>query len=50
VLRSPTLDGNGEIKTERKNAMEIGFALSEIDTTTPHSARMYDALLGRCFL
>ncbi len=30
--------------------METGFALSEIDTTTPHPARMYDALLGRRFL
>ena len=26
--------------------METGFALSQIDTTTPHPARMYDALLG----
>jgi S-adenosyl methyltransferase len=26
--------------------METGFALSEIDTTRPHPARMYDALLG----
>ena len=26
--------------------METGFALSEIDTNTPHPARMYDALLG----
>src|ERR1700722_1723557 len=26
--------------------MYTGFALSEIDTTTPHPARMYDALLG----
>jgi hypothetical protein len=26
--------------------METGFAASEIDTTTPHPARMYDALLG----
>jgi hypothetical protein len=26
--------------------METGFALSEIDTATPHPARMYDALLG----
>jgi hypothetical protein len=26
--------------------MEPGFALSEIDTTTPHPARIYDALLG----
>ena len=30
--------------------METGFALSEIDTTTPHPARMYDALLGGHFL
>ena len=33
-----------------KGAMETGFALSEIDTTMPHPARMYDALLGGCFL
>ena len=26
--------------------METGFALSEIDTATPHPARIYDALLG----
>ena len=26
--------------------METGFALSQIDTATPHPARMYDALLG----
>ena len=26
--------------------MEPGFALSEIDTTTPHPARIYNALLG----
>ncbi len=26
--------------------MEPGFAVSEIDTSTPHPARMYDALLG----
>ena len=26
--------------------METGFALSEIDTTRPHPARMYDAYLG----
>ena len=26
--------------------MEQGFTLSQIDTTTPHPARMYDALLG----
>ena len=30
--------------------MEGGFALSEIDTTTPHRARTYDALLGGHFL
>lgn len=29
-----------------KDTMEPGFAASEIDTTTPHPARMYDALLG----
>ena len=29
-----------------KDAMEPGFAASEIDTSTPHPARMYDALLG----
>jgi hypothetical protein len=28
--------------------METGFALSQIDTTTPHPARMYDSLLGGC--
>ena len=26
--------------------MEAGFPLSEIDTTRPHPARMYDAYLG----
>src|SRR5215831_6288080 len=26
--------------------MEPGFAASDIDTSTPHPARMYDALLG----
>ena len=26
--------------------MKTGFALSEIDTTKPHPARMYDAYLG----
>lgn len=30
--------------------MASGFALSEIDTTTPHPARMYGALLGGYFL
>ena len=29
-----------------KDAMKPGFALSEIDTTKPHPARMYDAYLG----
>lgn len=29
-----------------KDAMEQGFAASEIDTTRPHPARMYDAYLG----
>jgi hypothetical protein len=29
-----------------KDAMEPGFALSEINTTTAHPARIYDALLG----
>ena len=32
--------------TRRKGAMEPGFALSDIDTTTPHPARMYNAYLG----
>jgi hypothetical protein len=35
-----------EVVTSGKEAMETGFALSQIDTTTPHPARMYDALLG----
>src|SRR5260370_2912828 len=29
-----------------KDAMEPGFAASEIDTSRPHPARMYDAYLG----
>src|ERR1700743_708180 len=29
-----------------EDASEPGVAASEIDTTTPHPARMYDALLG----
>jgi len=33
--------------TSGKDAMETGFALSEIDTSRPHPARMYDALLLR---
>ena len=32
--------------TGGKDAMEPGFAASEIDTTKPHPARMYDAYLG----
>src|ERR1700722_7736548 len=30
----------------RRDAMEAGFPLSEIDTPRPHPARMYDAYLG----
>src|SRR3954466_15919372 len=37
--------GRGHVR-DGKDAMESGFAASEIDTTTPHPARMYDALLG----
>jgi hypothetical protein len=29
-----------------KDEMEPGFAASEIDTTMPHPARIYDAFLG----
>jgi len=29
-----------------KDVMEPGFAASEIDTSRPHPARMYDAYLG----
>jgi hypothetical protein len=36
-IRSRADDGNSEAVTGRKDAMETGFALSEIDTTTPHS-------------
>jgi hypothetical protein len=32
--------------TGRRDAMKTGFALLQIDTTTPHPARMYDAPLG----
>jgi hypothetical protein len=35
-----------EVVTGGEDAMETGFALSEIDTTTPHPVRMHDALLG----
>jgi hypothetical protein len=37
-----------EVVMGGEDAMETGFALSEIDTTTPHPARMHDALLGGC--
>src|SRR5271154_31614 len=40
-----TMAGGG-LTAGRKDAMQTGFALSEIDTTRPHPARMYDALLG----
>ena len=50
ALRSPVHDGNDQAMAGGKGAMETGFALSEIDTTTPHPARMYDALLGGNFL
>jgi hypothetical protein len=33
-----------------KDVMEPGFAASEIDTSRPHPARMYDAYLGGYFL
>jgi hypothetical protein len=39
-----------EVVTGGEDAMETGFVLSEIDTTTPHPARMHDALLGGYFL
>jgi SAM-dependent methyltransferase len=34
------------VTIRRKDAMEPGFAASEIDTSRPHPARMYDAYLG----
>ena len=37
------------LPTAGKEAMVPGFALSEIDTSTPHPARIYNALLGGCF-
>ncbi len=46
AFRSPVHDGNGQAMADGKDAMETGFALPEIDTTTPNPARMYDALLG----
>jgi hypothetical protein len=41
---------DSEVTTGGKDTMETGFAPSQIDTTTPHPARMYDALLGGHFL
>jgi hypothetical protein len=38
--------GVGHVRRTGKDAMQPGFAASEIDTSTPHPARMYDALLG----
>src|SRR5579859_6745580 len=37
---------SGRSQARGKDAMKPPFALSEIDTTTPHPARMYDAYLG----
>jgi len=34
------------MSTKGKDTMEPGFAASEIDTSKPHPARMYDAFLG----
>ena len=34
------------MSSDGKDAMEPGFAASEIDTSKPHPARMYDAYLG----
>jgi len=50
AIRCRMHDGRREVTTGGKDAIETGFALSEIDTTTPHPARMYDALLGGHFL
>ena len=46
--RSPVHDGSIG-RDGGKDAMETGFALSQIDTTAPHPARMNDALPGGCF-
>jgi S-adenosyl methyltransferase len=40
VMLAAAMSGDG------KDAMEPGFAASEIDTSKPHPARMYDAYLG----
>jgi hypothetical protein len=34
------------MSSDRKDAMEPGFAAAEIDTSRPHPARMYNAYLG----
>jgi hypothetical protein len=39
--------GVGHVRSGRKDAMKPGFAASEIDTSKPHPARMYDAYLLR---
>ena len=36
--------------TGRKDTMEPGFSPSEIDTSRPHPARLYNFYLGGCFL
>lgn len=38
--------GAGHVRDGGKDAMEPGFAASQIDTSKPHPARMYDAYLG----
>lgn len=38
--------GVGHVRDGGKDAMEPGFAASQIDTSRPHPARMYDAFLG----
>jgi S-adenosyl methyltransferase len=38
--------GVGQVRDGGKDAMEPGFAASQIDTSKPHPARMYDAFLG----
>jgi tryptophanyl-tRNA synthetase len=37
-----------EVVAGGEDVMETGFALSEIDTTTPHPARIHGARLGGC--
>jgi hypothetical protein len=38
--------GVGHVRDGGKDAMEPGFAASQVDTSKPHPARMYDAYLG----